>query len=301
MEYKDYYKVLGVDKSATKDEIKREFRKLAKKYHPDLNPGDKEAEKKFKEINEAYEVLGDEKKRATYDNFGSSYNFQGGQNFDPNSYGFSHFSSNASGDFSDFFNLIFGGNFGGGTSSGSQNFGGFGDIFGGSRRRHSVSPYESTIDLTISELQNGTVKSLSLNVNGEIKNIDVKVPTGMTPDKRIKVRGSKWGLDRDILFSINVVDNSAELDGVDIVKELPVYPWEAYFGSEKTVDVGDKKLKLKIPKNVDAGQKIRIKGKGFKNMKGIQGDLFFKIKIVNPKHMNKEQENLYKDLMNSFN
>lgn len=300
MEYKDYYKVLGVDKSATKDEIKREFRKLAKKYHPDLNPGDKEAEKKFKEINEAYEVLGDEKKRATYDNFGSSYNFQGGQNFDPNSYGFSHFTSNSSGDFSDFFNLIFGGNFGTGASGGRETFSGFSDIFGGGRRR-KVTPYESTIDLSISELQNGVVKNLSLNVNGELKNIEVKVPSGMTPDKRIKVRGSKWGIDRDILFSINVVDFNAELDGLDIIKELTVYPWEAYFGSEKTVDVGDKKLKLKIPKNVDAGKKIRIKGKGFKNMKGTQGDLFFRVKIVNPKNLSREQEKLYKDLMNSFN
>ena len=307
MQYKDYYKILGVEKGATKEEIKKKFRQLAKQYHPDLHPGDEEAEKKFKEINEAYEVLSDDKKRSTYDNFGSNYNFQGGQNFDPNSYGFSHFSSGGAGDFSDFFNLIFGGNFNGSnfsaesSSSSNSGFGGFSDLFGSRRRTQRREPYESNLDLSIEELQNGNTKKLTLNINGTNHNIDVKVPRGMTPNKRIKVRGSKWGLDRDILFSINVIGNGEKLEGLDIIRDLEVYPWEAYFGGEKVAEVEGKKIKLKLPKNIESGKKIRIKSKGFQDMKGNKGDLFFKVKLKNPDTLNEEQENLYKSLYESFN
>ena len=139
MEYKDYYKVLGVDKKASSQEIKKAYRKLAKKYHPDLNKGDEKSQEKFKEINEAYEVLGNEDKRKKYDMFGSNYNFQGGQNFDPNAYDFGNFggfggfgknsgsytytTGGSGGGFSDFFNAFF--------SGGQGSGGGFSDIFGG--------------------------------------------------------------------------------------------------------------------------------------------------------------------------
>jgi len=116
MEYKDYYKILGVSKDASKEEIKRAYRKLAKKYHPDLNPGNKEAQERFKEINEAYEVLSDDNKRRQYDAFGSAYNFTHGQNFDPSQFGFENFgngyrytyTTNGAEGFSDFFKMFFG-------------------------------------------------------------------------------------------------------------------------------------------------------------------------------------------------
>lgn len=295
MEYRDYYKILGVDKNASKDEIKKKFRELAKKYHPDLNPGDAEAEKKFKEINEAYEVLSDDKKRKTYDNFGSNYNFQGGQNFDPGSYGFTYTNfGGGSGDFSDFFNLIFG-NMGGGESTG---FGGFSDIFsGGSRRKRETPPYESVLDVTVDDLKNGALKSISLSINGKVHNIEVKVPRGMTPDKRIKVRGSKWGIDRDILFSVEVKDAGETLVGNDIIRKLEVLPWEAYFGAEKQVNVNGKTIKLKVPAHIESGKKIRIKKQGFEDMKGNKGDLLFEIVITNPKNMSKEKEDIYRTLL----
>lgn len=295
MEYRDYYKILGVDKNASKDEIKKKFRKLAKKYHPDLNPGDAEAEKKFKEINEAYEVLSDDNKRKTYDNFGSNYNFQGGQNFDPSSYGFTYTNfGGGSGDFSDFFNLIFG-NMGGGESAG---FGGFSDLFGGgSRRKRETPAYESTLEVTVDDLKNGALKSISLSINGKVHNIEVKVPRGMTPDKRIKVRGSKWGIDRDILFSVVVKDAGETLEGNDIIRKLEVLPWEAYFGAEKQVNVNGKTIKLKIPAHIESGKKIRIKKQGFEDMKGNKGDLLFEIVITNPKSMSKEKEDIYRNLL----
>jgi len=131
MEYKDYYKILGVKKNATDAEIKKEYRKLAKKYHPDVNQNDEVASNKFKEINEAYEVLSDKEKRKQYDMFGSNYNFSGGDNFDPRNYGFSaSYSGSDMSGFSDFFNTFFGG---GGTSSSSfSGFSGF-DGFTNSR------------------------------------------------------------------------------------------------------------------------------------------------------------------------
>ena len=137
MEYKDYYKILGVEKDATEQKIKSQYRKLAKKYHPDLNPDDKVAQEKFKEINEAYEVLGDKEKRKRYDTFGSNYDFAGGQNFDPSQYGYTYTSSGNGGGFSDFFDLIFGRD----AKSDQGGFGGFsmGDIFsdfgGGGKKR----------------------------------------------------------------------------------------------------------------------------------------------------------------------
>ena len=124
MEYKDYYKILGVDKNATDAEIKKEYRKLAKKYHPDVNQNNEAASNKFKEINEAYEVLSDKEKRKQYDMFGSNYNFSGGDNFDPRNYGFSaSYSGSDMGGFSDFFNMFFGGS--GKTSSHFSGFSGF--------------------------------------------------------------------------------------------------------------------------------------------------------------------------------
>lgn len=135
MEYKDYYKILGVDEKASQDDIKKAYRKLAKKYHPDLHPDDEKSQDKFKEVNEAYEVIGDEEKRKQYDTFGSSQNFSNGQNFDPSQYGFGGdsytYTSSDGGDFSDFFNMFFGG--GGARSSSARSSSGFdiGDLFGG--------------------------------------------------------------------------------------------------------------------------------------------------------------------------
>ena len=135
MKYQDYYEVLGVKKDATEDEIKKAYRKLAKKYHPDLHPDDEKAHEKFSEINEAYEVLSDKDKRKKYDMFGNNYNFSQGQNFDPSQYGFSDFSNysytssgNSGGGFSDFFNLIFG-NRDFSNKGFGERFSGFGNTF----------------------------------------------------------------------------------------------------------------------------------------------------------------------------
>ena len=198
MEYKDYYKVLGVEKSASQDEIKKAYRTLAKKHHPDLHPDDEKSQEKFKEINEAYEVLGDKDKRKQYDMFGSSANFSNGQNFDPSQYGFGGGGYTQSGDFSDFFNMFFGG--GGGQSRAST--GGFdiGDLFGGGgrSRRPQRQSYESDLNITIDQAYHGANKKITLNIGGESKAIDINIPAGILPGKKLKVKGEKWGVNGDI-------------------------------------------------------------------------------------------------------
>ena len=253
MEYKDYYKILGVDKNANDSEIKKQYRKLAKKYHPDVNQNDEVASNKFKEINEAYEVLSDKEKRKQYDMFGSNYNFSGGDNFDPRNYGFSaSYSTSDMGGFSDFFNMFFGG----GDSRTSSHFGGFSGFDG-----------------------------------------FTKIPKGITTGKKVKVNGDKYKLDGDIYVKINVINDEYRLDGLDLIKTVSLYPWEAYFGVTKLIETLNGSVRVKIPAKIDSMKKIRISNKGYTDLKGRTGDLYLEIVINNPKNLSPDKLELYKKLM----
>lgn len=299
MEYKDYYKILEVDNSASQDEIKKAYRRLAKKYHPDLHPNDKNAQEKFKEINEAYEVLGDEEKKKQYDMFGSSYNFTGGQHFDPSQYGFGDgftytYTSSDGSEFSDFFNMFFGG--------GSQRTGfNISDLFGtgrkGSRSYSQRQSYESELNITLEEGYRGATKQVSLNFGGETKNLSIKIPKGILPGKKLKVKGEKWGISGDILFKINFIDNKKyRLEDLDIVSKVDVLPWEAALGTKVIVNTLDGKIKVNISKGMESGKKIRIPKRGYRDMNNNVGDLYIEINIVNPPKLSKEEEKLYKRL-----
>lgn len=305
MEYKDYYKILGVDKKATKGEIKKAYRKLAKKYHPDMNPDDETAANKFKEVTEAYEVLSDDDKRKQYDMFGSTGNFSAGQNFDPSQYGFDFnfgggdggysYSSNGGGGFSDFFNMFFGG---GGPSQGASDFGGFSGFsgFGNGRQNQPRNKYETDMSISIEDAYNGIKRPLTLNVGGVTKTITVKVPKGITAGKKIRVKGDKYGLDGDIYIKVKILEYDEKLDGLNIIRKLDIYPWDAALGSKEIVKTFDGKIKVTIPKNIKGGQQIRIPKKGFKDMKKNTGDLILEINITNPSNLTDEQIDLYKKL-----
>lgn len=292
MEYKDYYKILGVDKSTSQNDIKKAYRKLAKKYHPDLNPDDNKAQEKFKGINEAYEVLGDADKKKKYDQFGSNADYSNGQNFDPSQYGFGggggSYSYNSSGGegFSDFFNMFFGG----GGSKSSRN----------SRSSFQQAPrqsYESQLNITLEEAYNGATKDITLNFMGENKNLAIKVPKGILPGKKLKVKGEKWGIDGDILFQINfVTDNENTLDGLDVISKQNVLPWEAALGAKVVVNTLSGKIRVNIPEGIVGGKRIRIPKKGYIDIKGNTGDLYIEINIVNPTEMNPEMLKLYEEL-----
>ena len=298
MEYKDYYNILGVDKNASNDEIKKAYRKLAKKYHPDLNPNDQKAQEKFKEINEAYEVLGDEDKKKKYDTFGNGYNFTNGQNFDPSQYGFTNFgngykytyTSGGGEGFSDFFNMFFGG---GGDF-------GINDLFnrGSTRTGPSRSQsYESELNISLEEGYNGTTKTLSLRIGNENKSLSVKVPKGILPGKKIKIKGEKAGIHGDIYLKVNFIkDSKLRLEGLDIYKRIDLLPWEAALGAKIVVDTFTGKIKIAIPPSIEGGKKIRIPRKGYRDMKGNTGDLYIEVNIVNPPDLTEEQKKLYERL-----
>lgn len=290
MEYKDYYKILGVDKDTSQNDIKKAYRKLAKKYHPDLNPNDNKAQEKFKGINEAYEVLGDAEKKKKYDTFGSGADYSNGQNFDPSQYGFGgggySYTSSAGEGFSDFFNMFFGG--GGSRSTRNSR---------SQRQEMSRQSYESELNITLEEAYNGTTKDITLNFMGENKNLAIKVPKGILPGKKLKVKGEKWGIDGDILFLINFVsDNKNTLDGLDIISKQDVLPWDAALGAKVVVNTLSGKIRVNIPEGMVGGKRIRIPKKGYVDMKGNTGDLYIEINIVNPTELNPEMLNLYEEL-----
>jgi len=300
MEYKDYYKILGVDKTATQDEIKKAYRKLTKKYHPDLNPNDPKAQEKFKEINEAYEVLGDEEKKKRYDAFGSGYNFTNGQHFDPSQFGFGNgynYTYTTNGDFSDFFNMFFGGMDFKEKSKGPRSAFDFGNLFGGKKHSRKAPSYESELNITIEEGYNGVTKNVTLNIGGNNRTLTVNVPKGILPGKKLKVKGEKWGIKGDILFKINFIeDGKNRLEGLDIISKLDILPWQAALGDKVVVATLEGKIKVTIPKLISSGVKIRVPKKGYRDMKGKQGDLYLEINIVNPPSLSDEEIKLYEKL-----
>lgn len=305
MEYKDYYDVLGVDKGATKDEIKKAYKKLAKKYHPDLNQGDKKSEEKFQEINEAYEVLSDDEKRKKYDTFGSNYNMYDGMNFDPNQYGFSgdgnsytytystNGGSGGNGGFSDFFKMFFGDDLGGFSNFSNMNA----SATNPNGRKSANRPqYNTEIDLTVKEAYDGGSRNVSFSLANKTYDVEIKWPKGITDGKKIRVNGKKFDLPGDLLVKINIIGD--ELEGLDVTLDLEIYPWEAYFGVKKKVKtLDDKRINISIPKGIQSGKKIKIPRRGFKDIKGNVGDFYLKIMIVNPKTLSSDQEKLYRELV----
>ncbi|MGO1581063.1 MAG: DnaJ domain-containing protein [Peptoniphilaceae bacterium] len=296
MKYKDYYEILGVNKNSSEKEIKSAYRKLAKKYHPDLNSNDEKAQEKFKEVNEAYEVLSDPDKKQKYDTFGSNYDFANGANFDPSQFGYTY-SGGQGGDFSDFFEMFFGDDKTTGGFSFSDIFSGMGANRAGSRRKRTRQKFDTELDVSLKEAYSGVTKHVSLSLNGNNIDMDVKVPAGITPNKRVKVNGDKYGIPGDVIFKINIYPSEdGVLDGININKEEDLYPWQAALGDSTIINTLSGKLKINIPKGFKGGSKMRIAKKGYRDMKGNVGDLFVKFNISNPKDLTEKQIKLYEEL-----
>lgn len=298
MQYNDYYKTLGIDKDASQEEIKKSYRKLAKKYHPDTNPGNKQSEDKFKQINEAYEVLGDPEKRKKYDTFGDEANFQSGSNFDPSSHGFGknvryEYRSGNAGDHSDFFNMIFGG---GGFD--------FGEVFGGQNRTYGGQDIEAGIEITVEEGFRGTEKRVSLRSGSGDKSLSFKIPKGVKDGEKIRLKGlgdpgHNGGPNGDLLLQVRIVpDNRFALDGLDLITNLDIMPWDAALGSEQKVPTLEGKILVKVPAGIQSDGKIRVAGKGYTDRSGQRGDLYIKVRIVNPGYLTHEMKALYEKMKN---
>lgn len=313
MEYKDYYRILGVDRQAKDDQIKRAYRKLAMKYHPDRNPGDKQAEEKFKEINEAYQVLSDPQKRARYDQLGDSYQrwqqrggAPGGFNWDEwftTAPGGGNvrvevgnlddlFSGSGLGDFSEFFRRIFGG-MGGMPAYEAGRRGGV-----RTPRSYQASPVEHEVEISLYEAYHGTTRRIE--VDG--RRLEVKIPSGSRTGTKIRVPGAVTtpdGQKTDLFLVIKVApDPNYEIKGSDLYTEVPIDLYKAVLGGEVTVHTPSGDVILTIPAGIQPGQTIRLAGKGLPKIKDSTqyGDLFVRVKVKIPRKLSPEQRDLFQKL-----
>ena len=315
-DFKDYYSILGVSKSASADEIKRAFRKLARKYHPDVNPGDKAAETKFKEVSEAYEVLSDTDKRQKYDQFGRYWKQAERSGGYGTSADFGGFDFSNYGSFDEFINELlgrFGTGFGGagGPSAGrstsytyrtSPRGGGFGNDFGGSGPGVSSQSFdqEANISLTLSEAFRGTRKRLKIGSDL----VEVRIPAGAKQDTKVRLRGkgqvNPYSKQRgDVYLVVSLLPHTFfQFEGDNLVCEIPVTPDEAVLGGKIEIPTPDGSVTMNLPAGIKSGQTLRLRGKGWPNPKGGRGDQLVRVVINPPKSLTDQERQLYEQIRN---
>jgi len=319
LEYKDYYATLGVKKEASQDDIQKAYRKLARKFHPDVNK-DPQAEVKFKEIGEAYEVLKDPDKRKKYDQFGSNWNrMGGGQGAPPPGWEGVHFDFGQGGGgfdfrdfqgaggggaagFSDFFEMLFGGGAGGRRRGGPAGFGGQGAGFGGVPQAGGDS--EATIALSVEEAVRGGSREIAISDpnTGQRKTLTIKIPEGVRSGQRIRLAGQGsagfgGGPAGDLFLKIEIApDPRYRVEGSDILTTVPVHPPVAALGGEADVETPTGTLRVKIPAGSSSGRKIRLRGRGLSQSGGGKGDLLAEIRIVIPENLTDRERELYREL-----
>lgn len=317
-DFKDYYAILGVSKTANADEIKKTYRRLARKYHPDMNPGNKEAEARFKEVSEAYEVLSDPEKRQKYDQFGQYWK-QAGQGWpsgsaspgvDVGSYDFSQYGS-----FDEFINDLLN-SFGSPgprtrrsgqrtsyrtTTSSPSGFNvGFEPPTGG-----VTGDREATISLTFSEAFHGVKKRFALG--NEV--IDVRIPPGAKPGSRLTLRGkgqiNPYNQQRgDLYLTVQLQPHSFfQFEGENLLCEVPITPDEAVLGTSIEVPTPDGTVSVNVPAGIRSGQSLRLRGKGWPNPKGGRSDQLVKVLIATPKDLSPLEREYYEKIRDgrSFN
>lgn len=318
MKYRDYYQILNVSKNASQDEIKKAYRNLAREYHPDVNPDDPDAEEKFKDINEAYQVLSDKEKRDKYDRFGSQwkqYQQTGGraEDFDWSQWApqgarggtqyrtvtqeeFEQMFGGGLGGFSDFFETLFGGMSGARTARRPT---------GQPSQRGQIRgrDIEHTVDLTLEEAFHGTTRLLTFE---DGHRIEASIPPGVKTGSRIRLSGQGSGGSveaGDLYLKIKVRQHPIfDRKDDDLRINQPVDFFTALLGGETTVSTVDKSVKLTIPPETDSGKTFRLKGLGMPklNKPGQRGDLFATIEIQVPKNLTAEQKDQFKHIQDSL-
>ncbi|QLE49230.1 J domain-containing protein [Nostoc sp. C057] len=306
-DFKDYYNILGVSKTATSDEIKRAYRKLARKYHPDVNPGNPEAEEKFKDINEANEVLSNPEKREKYDSFGQYWKQAEVSGTSPR--GTSTYADNFGqySNFDDFINDLLGGL--GDRTRTKQTYYRTStrqpDDFGSFRSQAPAPDTEAAIALSFSEAFHGVQKRLQL----DDETINVRIPAGAKPGSRIRIKGkgrsSPFSQQRgDLYLTIEVLPHPFfQFSGDNLTCEVPIRPDEAVLGAQIQVPTPEGSVTLSVPKGVRSGQSLRLRGKGWTQPKGGRTDLIVKLQIVSPKELSKIERDCYEKIQanSSFN
>lgn len=268
MQFKDYYDTLGVTRNAGAEELKRAYRKLARKYHPDVSK-EKNAEARFKDVQEAYEVLKDPEKRAAYDQLGRNY--RPGQQFRPPpdwEQRFSHSGSQRFADlngFSDFFSSLFGGAPGG--------------TAGGAASHAEPEADAGTLEITVEEAYAGTKRRVTINENGHARAVDVQIPAGITEGQALRIAGA--GHRHALILRVRLRPHPLYvLQGKDVQIELPLAPWEAALGAKVAVPTLGGTVELTVPAGAQTGQKLRLRGRGLPGVPS--GDQLVSIKLVTP-------------------
>lgn len=295
MDFIDYYKILGIDKSATSDDIKKAYRKLARKFHPDLNANDKEAEKKFQQINEANEVLSDADKRKKYDQYGKDWKHadqfeqanqqRRQQGSRQNPYGQDDFTYSQGGDFSDFFSQMFGGRTGQSSRRSAQ---------------YKGQDYKAEVNINLSEAYK--THQQTFNVDG--KSIRITVSAGVENGQEIKVKGygsagSNGGPNGDLFITFNITnDTNFTRKGNDLHITIPLDLYTAILGGDETINTMDGKVKLPIKPETQNNTTVRLKGKGFPKYKkdGEFGDLYVTWDIKTPTNLTEKEKELFLQL-----
>ncbi len=314
-EFKDYYAILGVDKAASGDEIKKNFRKLALKYHPDRNPGDKQSEAKFKEISEAYEVLSDTEKRAKYDRFGqywqqaeqTGWSGTNGSHVDVNGFDFSQY-----GNFEEFINELLGRFSTPGSSQTApgysartttnagtrKTYSDFNDFAGFSNGATTSTDSDAKIALSFTEAFNGATKRFSLGQ----ETIEVRIPAGVKSGSRIRLRGkgqyNSYNQQRgDLYLNVELQPHDFfQFEGDNLTCEIPVTPDEAVLGASIDVPTPDGMVTMKVPPGIRSGQTLRLKGKGWSLPKGGRSDQLVKIAIATPDRLSAQEREYYEKI-----
>jgi curved DNA-binding protein len=314
MEYKDYYKTLGVSKSAEEKEIKKAYRKLARQYHPDVNPGDASAESRFKEINEAYEVLSDAEKRKMYDQFGSQWqqyqraggnpndfwqqwqNQRGGQRtrtVSPEEY---EQMFGGSGGFSDFFESLFGGR---GGQAGGFDFGGFTSGQRANPRPRRGQDVEHPIQITLEEAFHGATRQLQWE---DGRTLNAKIPRGVKTGSRIRLSGqggSGTAGAGDLFLKVEVQPHPTfQREDDDLKVDVPVDLYTAVLGGRVEVPTIDRTVQLTIPPETANGKVFRLRGLGMPKLKNPdeRGDLFATIDVTLPTALSEAEKELFRQL-----
>jgi curved DNA-binding protein len=314
VEFKDYYKVLGVAKEANEDEIRKAFRKLARKYHPDVAKDKKSAEEKFKEINEAYEVLGDPDKRKKYDSLGANWNRPGGFEPPPGWQGGGFRRAHPGEDFefrfggtgfSDFFEQFFGGNFSGFDQAdlGRQREGLGREAHG--RRGHDI---EGDILVQLEEALQGSVRTIQFeHVNpttgrAGIQTFRVRIPRGVQEGQLIRVAGkgqagAGGGAAGDLYLRVRLAKHpDFRVRGADLYVDLELAPWEAVLGATVPLPTLEGSVSLRVPPGASSGQQLRVRGKGLPKRGEQRGDLHAVVSIQSPSQLPPEERALWEQL-----
>jgi curved DNA-binding protein len=319
VQYKDYYETLGVPRTAKDDEIKKSFRKLAREFHPDVAKDKKRAEEKFKEINEAYEVLSDPAKRKKYDELGANWKsgaefrpppghegFPGGQSFRGRGQGGEDFEFQFGGTgFSDFFEQIFG------SRMRSGRFGGRGGFAPEQEYPERGADIEGDIMVTLEEAMRGSIRSVSVRRPAgrsvKAETYQVKIPPGVTEGQKLRVAGhgeagSGGGESGDLYLRVRLAKHpDFDVDGHDLIYDAELAPWEAVLGAEISVPALDGRVSIKIPAGTQGGQKLRVRGRGLPARDAGHGDLFVITRIAVPSKISDAEKKLWEQLKRESN